>query len=623
MKKTLLLFGLLIAFVGVMAQQQVSVKELKNYVDTKPIRTNVDKDMQMSTPHNPYVMNLKAGSETILGITNYDLQTNQSIQNRIYRWADGTIGGTWTKGSSAVSFSDRGTGYNYYDGSSWGAQPSGAIESVRTGWPSYTPLGTNGELVVSHNGSTGLVLSTRTTKGTGTWTQSTLLGPPVSDGTATSTALLWPRVVTVGDTIHVLACTESNAGYLWQGVQTAIVYYRSCDAGANWDIRDSVLPGMGSADFYGFGGDCYAWAEPKDGILAFVAGDNWVDLFMMKSTDGGANWTKTTLFDHPYPFYNDDVVTDTIFVSDGSLAAAIDNSGNVHVATGVMRVLDETIGDEQSSYFPGTDGIMYWNETMSSVFTDMDPEGPDSTFIIARNIDTDFNDSILIVGGIDGIPKYFLSMTSMPQLHIDDNDDIYLTFSSIREDLWDLVAQHYNHVWARKSLDGGVTWSDYTDLTHDNMQTYDYFECVFASVAPLSDNDIHFVYQRDDQPGMHIRGDEDVASLNEIIYSAYPKADIGIQNWTSINEKPVLNDVSVYPNPASENAQLVISANKAADIQVQVYNIMGQLVNTFNDEIITGGVHRFTLNVESLKTGVYFVHVNTANQSITSKLIVQ
>jgi len=623
MKKALLLFSILGIFAYANAQQKVSLEELKNYAVTKPLHNQVDDPINLVTSYNPSVMTPKAGSETIIGETQYDLQTNQSIQNRFYRWADGTMGGTWTKGTNPPASSDRGTGYNYYDGTSWGVQPTGRIETVRTGWPSYAPLGTGGEIVVSHNGATALVISTRATKGTGTWTETTLVGPLASNGTGTSTALIRPRIVTVGDTIHIIAATESDAGYLWHGVQTAIVYYRSCDAGASWDIRDSILPGMGAANYVGFGGDAYAWAEPKNGTLAFVVGDNWLDLFMMKSTDGGANWTKTTIFTHPYPMYDDDVVTDTIYVSDGSHAVAIDNSGNVHVATGVMRVIDETIGDDQSSYFPGTDGIMYWNDTMSTTFTDMDPFGPDSTFLCAKNIDTDFNDSILIIGGVDGIPKYYLSMTSMPQLHIDSSDDIYLTFSAIREDLWDQVAQHYNHVWARKSTDGGVTWSGYTDMTHDNMMMYDFSECVFASVAANSDNDLHFIYQSDNQPGLCVRGDEDPVTDNEIVYSAYPKSQIGIQNWTSINEEPAISDVMVYPNPATNQAQIVLSSNRASDVQVSVYNTMGQLVNTFNQYVVAGGVQKITLNLENLQSGVYFVSVQAEGVTLSTKLIVQ
>jgi hypothetical protein len=74
--------------------------------------------------------------ETILGTTFYDLQTNASLSNRIHCYDDGTIGTVWTMGLEATSFPDRGTGYNYFNGATWGAQPMQRIETLRTGWPS-------------------------------------------------------------------------------------------------------------------------------------------------------------------------------------------------------------------------------------------------------------------------------------------------------------------------------------------------------------------------------------------------------------------------------------------------------------------------------------------------------
>ncbi len=78
----------------------------------------------------------------------YDLQTNSSTQNRIYLYDDGTIGSTWNMGFDSPNFADRGTGYNYYDGNNWGISTNGQIEPYKTGWPSYTPYGENGELFV-------------------------------------------------------------------------------------------------------------------------------------------------------------------------------------------------------------------------------------------------------------------------------------------------------------------------------------------------------------------------------------------------------------------------------------------------------------------------------------------
>ena len=63
--------------------------------------------------------------EALIGETFYDLQSNVSMQNRIYKYDDGTIGAAWTMGMDFPTFSDRGTGYNYYNGLEWDAMPYG------------------------------------------------------------------------------------------------------------------------------------------------------------------------------------------------------------------------------------------------------------------------------------------------------------------------------------------------------------------------------------------------------------------------------------------------------------------------------------------------------------------
>ena len=75
------------------------------------------------------------------------------MQNRLYLYNDGTLAATWIFGTGEPGYTDRGTGYNYFDGANYGVDiPSVRIEDVRTGWPSYAPLGANGEIVVTPYG---------------------------------------------------------------------------------------------------------------------------------------------------------------------------------------------------------------------------------------------------------------------------------------------------------------------------------------------------------------------------------------------------------------------------------------------------------------------------------------
>ncbi|HRZ77180.1 MAG TPA: hypothetical protein P5248_07425, partial [Bacteroidales bacterium] len=190
----------------------------------------------------------KSVSEDAIGETRYDLQTNSTSMNRAWLFPDGTIGAVWTQGLIDGSFSDRGTGYNYFDGSSWGPFPTTRVESVRTGWPTYAPYGANGEIIGCHDFAStgGVVISKRTTKGSGAWTQSLLQGP------AGHPDLAWPRLTTSGSdhsVIQVLGITKStaNGGTPYQGLEGALLYSRSTDGGQTWNPQNAILPGMSSA----------------------------------------------------------------------------------------------------------------------------------------------------------------------------------------------------------------------------------------------------------------------------------------------------------------------------------------------------------------------------------------
>ena len=166
MKQSFTLILALIAGTALFSQERVMVsKELRNVSQVmKPPVLEAPVNQQPGIPGSNY--KFSTPEEEIIGDTRYDDQANASCQNRIYVYDDGTIGATWTRAVNDGSWDDRGTGYNYFDGTTWGTAPTEQIEDEKTGWPSYAPLGENGEIAVAH-GSNGLIMSTRDEKGTG------------------------------------------------------------------------------------------------------------------------------------------------------------------------------------------------------------------------------------------------------------------------------------------------------------------------------------------------------------------------------------------------------------------------------------------------------------------------
>ena len=322
-------------------------------------------------PHTTSLANSKNNlSEEIIGTTTYDLQSNGAVQNRIVVHDDGTISAGWTMSQEYnTTYSDRGTGYNFFDGTSWGMTPTTRLENSRGGWPSIISLGNGGECAITHNTDNSLINNTaRPSIGTGNWTENTV----------TSDYLIWNRSAAGGadgNTIHMIATTASTAfqGTPFNGVDGCLLYFRSQDGGANWDITNMQLPGMDSSMHTAMSGDVYAIAAKGETVVVAYF-DDWGDSYIVKSTDNGDSWTKTTFLDFPVTKYIPDAgfdldnndTTDHMFSTDNYGALIIDNNDMAHVFYGVMQYADNDLTDAGSSWYPGTNMLAYWNESFGS-----------------------------------------------------------------------------------------------------------------------------------------------------------------------------------------------------------------------------------------------------------------
>jgi len=349
----------------------------------------------------------------------YDLQTNSSMQHRLYMYDDGTMGGIATM-SHMNDYTDRGTGYNYNDGTSWGAQPAARIESnnQRTGWPAYAPLGANGEIVVAHSSATEpLFVNRRDTKGTGTWTQTELHAPTDAAG------MLWCRMVTSGPdrmNVHVIALTSpvANGGVVWNDMDGALIYNRSTDGGDTWDGWEQ-LDGMTSNEYLSFGGDAYAFAEPRGNTLAFVVGDSWNDEFIMKSTDNGDNWTKTIIWDCEWDLWSGTDTTGDFRCADGCSAVTIGPDDKVHVLFGLSEGYGNELGEKY--YYPWRDGLIYWNEDMPELPQELDP---DELFNNGNYIGWCLDTNVWYVEETQ-LAYYYNSFSSIPTMVVDENNYVF------------------------------------------------------------------------------------------------------------------------------------------------------------------------------------------------------
>eukprot|EP01012_Entosiphon_sulcatum_P048327 TRINITY_DN66819_c0_g1_i1.p1 TRINITY_DN66819_c0_g1~~TRINITY_DN66819_c0_g1_i1.p1 ORF type:complete len:660 (+),score=56.91 TRINITY_DN66819_c0_g1_i1:34-2013(+) len=582
-----------------------------------------------------------AFTSTVIGTTYYDLQTNSSVADRIVVNADGSIAAAWTMetNGSDNTYPTRGTGYNYFNNvsSTWGPKPTAKVEPVRVGWGNIVNTRSGNELILSH-GAAGYNFATRATKGSGSWTNSTTTLPnPTAGGT------FWPRMISKGDTVYSIAITYpvGSGGQSYMGQDGALLFSRSKDGGATWDIVNQIPTGMTSTNVTGFGGDAYA-ITAKGNTVAIVAGDGTTDIILAKSTDAGATWTSKIVYKHPIPLWNtatttsdmdNDNIPDTLEATDGSLAIALDKNSNAFVAFGRMRVLVTTpAAGGGYTYFPGFDGMYMWDESQPTIIG-----GKTITGNIVAAIEDLYGDNTISFpaapSGSLPFGRWGSSLTSYPSMTFDASNVLYMSYSSIVDSLSSVVdpTKLVRHVYLVTSADGTAPLSDPCDIV--GMPNDIAYEGMFASMAKRIDGNVHLIYQRDVAPGNGIPGtsgnanpDESLNSgnSNDIIYFKIPvaeigacKVDVGIKQQNS-----VVSGYKFYPNPAATNGTLEITLNDNSKMDINVLNAVGQVVYSTNVDGVAG-FNKVDLNLNNLSNGIYFYQVKAGNsKTITNKFVI-
>lgn len=89
-------------------------------------------------------------------------------------------------------------------------------------------------------------------------------------------------------------------------------------------------------------------------------------------------------------------------------------------------------------------------------------------------------------------------------------------------------------------------------------------------------------------------------------------------NLGTVDELQLNNEISMYPNPASDVLNLKFISNELSSeqIMVRIFDVGGQLVLQEDGELFPGSSQSFQLDVNSLRTGHYQLLVLTDGQAI-------
>ena len=88
-------------------------------------------------------------------------------------------------------------------------------------------------------------------------------------------------------------------------------------------------------------------------------------------------------------------------------------------------------------------------------------------------------------------------------------------------------------------------------------------------------------------------------------------------------EETVEFDLAVYPNPAADKVTVRYKMQDASHKMIELYSIGGKKISTLFDGYQSQGAQEHTFDVSGLPAGIYFIKLQSGNQSTVQKLIVR
>ncbi|MEZ5083467.1 MAG: T9SS type A sorting domain-containing protein [Bacteroidales bacterium] len=302
---------------------------------------------------------------------------------------------------------------------------------------------------------------------------------------------------------------------------------------------------------------------------------------------------------------------------------AFDSQGMVHVIFGINRAL---FCEPGHFIFRVLTGLVYWNEDIAVFSNDINalsPYGDPGTELVEDVNLVGWTQDINGNGEIDVLDDwgtYYIGFSSMlPQIVIDDMDQIFIVFSSVTES-FNNGLQNYRHLWARAKL--GNWWSHFIDLTGNLAHIFD--ECIVPSVASETDDYFYLVYQSDNEPGLHIRGDEDPVGDNNTVFMKVEISDLLSTGIEEGNAPIVMEDVSQnYPNPFSGTTWVNVNIRQSTSVSLEVTDMLGKVVYRIPERNVQSGPLRLAIDATGLTSGIYFYSVKAGDSVVTKKMIVE
>lgn len=100
-----------------------------------------------------------------------------------------------------------------------------------------------------------------------------------------------------------------------------------------------------------------------------------------------------------------------------------------------------------------------------------------------------------------------------------------------------------------------------------------------------------------------------------------PRTEVNI-TILSVDNIEGVNNITIYPNPASDNLNVAIQSTTTGKMNIRLFNQVGALVKV-DQFVIGGGTQTQSININDLAAGIYQIELEINGQRASRKLIVE
>jgi hypothetical protein len=120
-----------------------------------------------------------------------------------------------------------------------------------------------------------------------------------------------------------------------------------------------------------------------------------------------------------------------------------------------------------------------------------------------------------------------------------------------------------------------------------------------------------------------IQSDNGISALGVPYQEVLQSASAPVTTIVGIDELKNGIAFNMYPNPSNGNTNIVFDLSQDQNVNVSIYNLLGEQVYSISKEKMEAGHQMITVAGGNLASGMYMVKLTTDNATTTQKLIIQ